>query len=139
MKNITFEDKFRSKFNVIDYEHEKLFIYINNLIDAYNSPEIGALLIEINLDNLIKYAHFHFQTEEEMMQEAAYPDFLTHKKAHGIFLDSVQQFKTKYEQNELNLVEVIEYLTNWLTSHILTLDKKYDESFIKAGLDKKLM
>ncbi len=72
------------------------------------------------------------------MLDSKYPDFENHCLSHKKFIEKINIFKNDYANNSLNLPDLISYLINWLTNHILHEDKKYKDSFIRAGIDKKI-
>ena len=53
MKEVEFTEEYHTQIETIDYEHAKLFQYINNIINAAQLGEGSRLIIEINLDELI--------------------------------------------------------------------------------------
>ena len=47
---------------MVDFQHQSLFRVINDLIRACNlADKPNNLLVEISLDELVKYTNFHFR------------------------------------------------------------------------------
>ena len=120
----------------IDNDHRKLLSLINELdyiIGADVASKDGA--IASVLSDLIDYAGYHFQREEDLMQACEYPDLQSHRRAHEIFKNQVKSFmdgyKNKYPSFEPKALRF--FLEDWLVEHILKMDKHY-ESWIR---DKK--
>ncbi len=81
------------------------------------------------------YAFEHFETEERYMKEFNFRENLTHRKEHINFIDNVLYYKNKVEGGNSQIInEILEYLKQWLVSHIEIIDKKYSDCFIKNGL-----
>ena len=109
----------------IDMQHKKLVDLINELHQAMitrtGKERLGKILSE-----LVKYTEAHFKAEEGILQANQYPDFVNHKAEHERFANTVLEFQEKFGRNELGLtIELMEFLKDWLSKHILTVDKKY--------------
>lgn len=137
MENVVFDDQYKLGIPLVDYEHEKLFITINNIIDASKDVSVNNLLFEINIEELIKYANFHFSSEEELMAEANYQELEAHKVEHDNFKERIVEYKKQFLDGNLDVEGLIKFLVGWLTNHIQITDRKYEESFRKAGIDTK--
>ena len=60
------------------------------------------------------------------MQANQYPDFANHKTEHERFTRTVLDCQGKFQRNEIGLtIEVMDLLKDWLTKHIMGVDKKY--------------
>ena len=130
MQQIEFTDEYKTKVETIDYEHQKLFRMINEIITATElGADQGRLLIEINLDELIKYTVYHFKTEEDLMLEYKDPNYEAHKKAHDALKAKAIEYKTRFDNNEDILADLVTFLQDWLISHIKGIDMKYVELF----------
>ena len=64
---------------MVDYQHKNLFRTINDLIRACNESDTpNGLLVEVGLDELLKYATYHFKEEEQVMEKHHYPNQPNH-------------------------------------------------------------
>lgn len=130
MQQIEFTDEYKTHVETIDYEHQKLFRMINEIISATElDAEQGRLLIEINLDELIKYTVYHFKTEEDLMIEHKDPNYESHKKAHDALKAKAIEYKTRFDNKEDILSDLVTFLQDWLISHIKGIDMKYVDLF----------
>ena len=77
------------------------------------------------LEELKEYAVYHFQTEEAYMQKIGYRKFLSHKVVHDDFIKKVQETDlNKVDENpDKYLLEVLDFIMNWIDDHILGVDK----------------
>ena len=112
---------------VIDFQHKKLVLLLNQLHDAVES-NTQQLLVEISLDELVKYTQTHFSQEEFLMdeEEDLSPEFVdAHKKAHRNFVSKIENFRKRYNEGSAAVSdEIISFLKDWLINHILVTDKE---------------
>lgn len=118
----------------IDRQHQKLIGMVNELNDAMKIGKGKEALNKI-LSGLVSYTVTHFKTEENYFDQFGYPDVDRHKKEHADFIEKVRDFKNKFESRNLFLtIEVMNFLSDWLKTHIMGTDKKYSEFFNEKGL-----
>lgn len=110
----------------IDSEH-KLFVSIINKIIVSRKANKEKEYLESLLKELLKYAEFHFLSEENIMYEFGYPDLLEHKKSHDRVLSDLRNriFSLKYEFIDFTNLE--EFLIEWFLNHTSTEDLKLAE------------
>jgi hemerythrin len=118
----------------IDSQHQKLIGLINTLHDAMKSGQ-GKQALESTLQELAGYAVYHFRTEEEYMQKFHYPEYVTHKNVHDAFVRKVSDFQKEFSANRLGLtLDVMNFLRDWVSTHIKGTDKRYTATFQKGGV-----
>lgn len=72
------------------------------------------------------YIKEHFANEEALMQRHSYPGYLDHKVKHTALTNQVLEYANRLKEGKTTAaVELIEFLKNWLTAHIKSIDKKY--------------
>lgn len=109
----------------IDEEHKRLFELISDTdaaIKSTDNPVQEALLL---INELKQYATTHFIHEEAYMESINDPELPRQKKEHAAFLEKVNS----YSFEDINdgtakgiILELLEYLSRWLMSHILGSD-----------------
>ncbi|MDG5469228.1 bacteriohemerythrin [Deltaproteobacteria bacterium IMCC39524] len=108
----------------IDTQHRNLVGIINELSDAMMNQK-GYTVVPHILEKLVDYIQFHFTTEEEIMRDTKYPALDEHCQEHLAMTTKVIEFKRAYAKNhEINVVEVLNFLCDWLKEHIVVSDKK---------------
>ncbi len=118
-----------------DEQHKKLISLINKLYDAMKERKGREILGEI-LNELIEYTKFHFKSEEDLMLKYNYPAYNEHLEEHSKLTKEVLLFKEKYEKRDIFISsEVLLFLKDWLTHHILETDKKYGVFFKEKGIN----
>lgn len=110
----------------IDEQHRRLFDLINRLYDETMQGRSDEVL-GTTLKELVDYTQTHFGFEEKLMQAAAYPAFREHQQEHIRLVKEVSDFIAKTPHKSRNVIanELITFLFDWLTGHILETDKKY--------------
>ena len=110
----------------IDQQHRRLFEIINQLDDTLAIDSEQRAVLEL-VDELIDYTHYHFEHEENLMREAGYSaaNFAEHETQHRDFVAKM------FEERQKAIIdpdtvskELLEYLVNWLSEHILFSDQK---------------
>jgi hemerythrin-like metal-binding protein len=117
----------------IDQQHQKLVQIINNLFDAISKKEREQIL-ESSLKELINYTMVHFKFEEELLKRYNYLDFLQHVREHSVFIDKINSYVKDFKKGDNKImIDVINYLKDWLLNHILLVDKKYVATLLNGG------
>ncbi len=113
----------------LDDDHKTLVRVINQLADnAGKAGQAGALRQCIFA--LVRYAEFHFAREEHVMKTCGFAELPEHKVEHEDFTTQIQALAGRFEADpdaaapEIN-DQLLDYLKNWLTHHILIVDMAY--------------
>lgn len=134
MSLIKWDDSFSVNIVKIDHEHKKLFSMINELTAAMKAGSSKDVLGKI-LDGLISYTDSHFQTEEEYFQQVKYPETAAHKKEHAAFVKKVTEFRKEFDAGRATVsVNILQFLSKWLQSHIKGTDRKYSSFLNENGI-----
>lgn len=133
MSLLAWNDNFSVGVNTIDQQHSGLFAVVNELHTAMMKGQtktvIGALL-----DKLVKYTREHFAHEERMMEAAKYPGLAAHKAHHAELTKQVGDFMARYKRGDGTLnIELLRFLSDWLTKHIQKEDKEYSPWLQRSG------
>lgn len=124
-----FTSEYVTQIAFMDNEHKRLFEIIrevNDLISAEFLHDKYDEIIHI-LDELKDYTEKHFQHEEEYMESIGYPGLKAQQRAHAAFIDklvtiNLQELDDIDDNQQEYLVELINYLLDWLSTHILQTD-----------------
>ena len=123
------------KIGVLDDQHKKLFDIVNELFAAMNTMRGRDILEEI-LQRLEHYAATHFEMEESLMAQHAFPELASHRSAHHAMREKVRSFKKQLDAGSSNNVapELLVYLQHWLRNHIRVVDQRYSAFLNARGL-----
>lgn len=126
--------KYSVNIKIIDDQHQKLVELLNTLHEKMKEGK-GKESLKSILDELINYTLVHFKTEEDYFDKYRYPDSKAHKEEHAILVRQVRAIKKELDEGRTVLtVDVLEFLKEWLTSHIMESDKKYSPFFNSNGI-----
>ena len=116
--------KFSVKNPTIDSQHQRLVEMINELNEAMASRK-GFDTTNKVLEKAVAYTVYHFQTEEELMEKFAYPGRAAHKAQHEAFKTKVAALQRDFSEHDASVPrELLSYLREWLTQHIVTVDRE---------------
>ena len=114
----------------IDADHRQLVDIVNQLHGAIVA-DTGRQIIGTVLSDLADYGNHHFRREEQYMRRIRYPGYLEHKLLHEALFDRLSSLILRFEQGEAEVtLETLEFLRHWLTSHIMTEDRKLADMIV---------
>jgi hemerythrin-like metal-binding protein len=127
-------DTFSVQIGIIDMQHKNLVNIVNELhlsmVTGHGREHLGKILA-----NLIKYTQVHFKTEENLMFSHQYPEYVKHKAEHDNLTATALDLQGKFQRSEVGLtIEVMDFLKDWLTKHIMGSDKKYGPFLNSKGV-----
>lgn len=110
----------------LDTDHKVLISLINQLDDAIRAGEPSEMVAKV-LDALLDYTEYHFDREESLMKACGYPETDAHIRTHHTLRAQVHDIRDRYRRNPESMHgrEVLAFLKNWLTAHIVGRDKLY--------------
>ena len=131
---LEWRDEFTVGVGEIDSQHHELLARINDLgakIIRGDASGIGE-----TLDFLDDYVHFHFGSEEKLMDSVDYPLRADHKHEHRTFVERFGRLRseiTSGSHDPLYLAFRIQiFLCDWFANHIAKTDGHLAK-FIRAG------
>lgn len=118
----------------IDEQHRWLVETTNKLYDELAKEDPQRAVAGEVLEGLIAYTMNHFIVEEELFQRHGYPETLAHKAEHDRFTANVMGLLERFEQGADINDDVLALIKDWLTHHILTVDKQYAPFLTDRGV-----
>ena len=108
----------------VDEQHQKLFDMLNALHEAAVNGAEQSALAGI-LDEMIDYTVYHFQTEEQLFQQYAYPDYAAHKTIHDALTSQAVDLQQQFRDGSATIsFDLLDFLHGWLVEHTTGLDKE---------------
>lgn len=130
---IEWTDELNVGIQEIDEQHKVLVNLINELYGAMIKGGTKETNGEI-LNRLVDYTKTHFIVEESLMRILGYEDYDAHKKRHDDFVGQLGELKRTYDQGQAHIsMELMNFLKDWLSGHIMKTDKEYAPYFLKKG------
>lgn len=135
MALVTWSDKLSVGVQSIDDQHKKLVTLLNQLHDGMMAGK-GKDVVGVVLKGLIAYTASHFQYEEDLFARTGYPDAAAHKQVHAELVRKVVEIQKKYETvgPSVLTIQVMNFLKDWLTKHILGDDMRYGPHLTAKGI-----
>lgn len=125
MPLITWSDALSVNVREFDEQHKKLIAIVNELHSAMGSGK-GKDVMGGILDRLLDYTKSHFSNEEYQMQRHGYAGYVAHKARHDALTRQVAEFAVKFKEGKAVVtVEVMNFLKDWLATHIQETDRQY--------------
>ena len=132
------KDRYNLNISEIDKQHRKLFeigaraydlVMLDDSFDHYD--EIIGIFNE-----LLEYTEYHFDYEEKLMEAYKYDGYGHQKQEHAFFINKIKEMTSRdIDSNQQKAVlDVIDFLSEWIGSHILLSDRKYAASFEEKGI-----
>lgn len=106
----------------IDSQHQRLVALFNELSETLHGTAPQARIEQV-LSALLEYTQFHFAHEANLMKKSGYPGQKAHLAMHDDLVNMALDYKRRFEAGEAIGVDLIHFVRDWLTNHILKTDK----------------
>ncbi|WP_346917202.1 hemerythrin family protein [Clostridium sp.] len=121
------KEEFKTGIEIIDNEHKMLFEIADKIYELLNNEFIMDKYDRIvNLIQELKgYAALHFRDEEAYMESINYKKMFTQKIDHDNFIKKLNEIDlNEIDENQHKyILDLLEFVNQWLVSHILEKDK----------------
>ena len=108
----------------MDAEHKELARFFGRLREAVEGSEGKAACATV-LDNIIDHAKAHFELEQRLMTQHAYPKMEQHAAEHAMLIRQVLDCKENFDvDTAASRSALMQFPEVWLTYHILFSDKE---------------
>ena len=109
----------------MDDQHGILMDTMNELRQALVRGAGREQLREV-LDRLIEFTRMHFWSEEQLMEQSAFPGLAEHRSEHHGMLARMMQSAHRVQYGEgAQMRPLVDFLCNWFAEHIESLDRHY--------------
>lgn len=135
MPLMAWNEKMSVGVKLLDDDHKKLVGMVNELYDGITSGK-GKEVLGGVLDNLVAYTVVHFKHEEDFFTKTGYPASQAHLAEHEKLTKQVKDVQASYKSGAASTLslEVMNFLKNWLITHIQGSDKKYGPHLNAKGI-----
>lgn len=118
---ITWQTSYEIGVEEIDNEH-KIFLKTIQKIDNAFKHECDFQQLALLIDELYKYAQFHFTSEENIMIFSQYPKYEEHRQIHRKLLIQLSELLGYQGNMRIKHHDFIDFLLNWFTDHTIKTD-----------------
>jgi hemerythrin-like metal-binding protein len=125
MKKIIWGDQFSVGVKEMDVQHQRVIKIFNRLVDNARDDARSEKVSEA-LAELVEYASEHFKCEEKLLRDHGHPDLAHQEREHRAFRRQVGELcLIAFTEDESVVHDLLAFLHDWWTNHILVEDKKY--------------
>jgi hemerythrin len=136
MDFILWSENYSVQIKEFDKQHQGLIEILNTLYEnrdgsfSQKREVVGVAIIQLQ-----QYAYQHFTAEEELLLRFNYPEYTKHKAEHQFFIETINELIQIYRSGSQTLSsKTINFLTDWLSTHILITDKQYSPFLNDHGI-----
>ena len=126
-EKLEWKDKYNTGNTRIDLEHKVFIGLVQEFVDEVergsSHESIAALAQEI-----LKYASFHFYSEERMMERINYSNAIAHRNMHKALIFELGSRITSLGARTKQYTELATFLVAWFLDHTITEDLKLADS-----------
>ncbi|MFZ1087098.1 MAG: bacteriohemerythrin [Terracidiphilus sp.] len=131
---ISWSSKYSVGVKNLDDQHKKLIEYLNELhaamLKGQAQSAAGALL-----PKMLSHAREHFSTEERLMESTKYSGLAEQRAEHGALLARIDEYAARHKRGDKAVyLELLNFMRDWLTQHMLQVDKKYTAWLNEHGI-----
>ena len=120
---IIWKQEYNTGIEDIDVQHQYFAMLINRLsvglVKSKDEFYNGRLL-----DELSRYASFHFVSEENIMIHNKYPFFKEHRELHLELINELNEKINLFRMAITTIETVINFLMKWFIQHTVKFDRK---------------
>lgn len=136
MAALPWSDELSVGIQEIDEQHKVLVNLFNELHDAIWHKK-GNDAVAHTLKALADYTRTHFMVEESLMRILGYPEYEEHKGDHEKLINQLHELEEKVSAGHHAIsFELLHFLRNWLTHHIMEGDRRYAPYFLECGVQR---
>ena len=117
------DPKYEIGHELIDSQH-RIFVLLLNKVAINIARGTNREYLFRVLNELKKYAEFHFLSEENLMYECRYPNIKEHEQIHSKILVDLNLLLEHVSQDRAYPEDVVAFLKGWIFNHIAHEDKK---------------
>ncbi len=134
MLDIIWDQKYSVHIAEIDQQHQKFTAMLDMLFEAIEDGRSKSVLAGI-LRELVAYASYHFDIEEQLMIKHRYPELGAHQKEHEGFRAKLLELQRNFTEGKETLTDdVVKFMTHWIADHVTNTDMKYVPFFKARGV-----
>ncbi|MBF0272459.1 MAG: bacteriohemerythrin [Magnetococcales bacterium] len=127
-------DRMRINVREVDAQHQRLVEMVNQVYRLIKNGAFEEALTKV-LPELLEYTKFHFGFEEQLFAQYGYPQAADHARLHVKLVEQALAFVPRVQGGDRAVAfELLGFLKQWLTKHILKSDKHYAGFLNKKGV-----
>ncbi|MEK7624694.1 MAG: bacteriohemerythrin [Patescibacteria group bacterium] len=137
MGKFNWTEEYSVDVSLIDEQHKHFFQIANSIIDLTENENPKKEPLMFLAGELADYAFYHLGIEESYFDKFNYKEAPYHKTEHDNYRNKIKNYLNEVRNETTNLREITKELAvfsnDWLTHHILLVDKRYTLFFREHG------
>lgn len=121
--DLIWKEEYNVGYFEIDEEHKIFLKTIKKIDEAFQNEESQEYIARL-LEELHKYAQFHFISEENIMFKYGYPNLEEHQAEHVALMKKMGSLLITFDPRLINREKLIAFLVDWFKNHTTYSDKK---------------
>lgn len=118
----------------IDSQHQALVSIIGRLRGAMLEGKTRQIVAPL-FTAMNRYAKYHFEYEEQLLEDNGYPDLESHRNEHAKLVEELKDLESKYVNGTLHAgAPLMHFLRTWLLDHIGGHDQAYAAFLNERGI-----
>jgi hemerythrin len=123
MKRFDWKEEYDTGVQQIDYQH-RYFLQLIKGLSGKSFSSVESNRIQKYVDEVACYARFHFLSEENVMEDSAYPEFRHHEQLHRKLVKKINHKIAQLEFGDITPADFVAFLAEWFVEHTMKEDKK---------------
>ncbi len=132
---IYWRDVYATGVQRIDHQHQYFIQMINWLAQSDETVKSSGF-VHRHIEEVMKYASFHFFSEENLMRFNEYPERKFHAELHSKLIGKLDYKASLVEFGDIELSEFIDFLIDWFVDHTVVEDKKFGQFIAQKNNSK---
>jgi len=124
---LEWESTFATGNEYVDLQHRYFVDLINRVGTNFNQTDDDAYKEKL-VNELRKYADFHFTSEENIATSCNLPGVTVHHQRHVELLEEFNQHAEELNKGLKTVDEFLGFLTEWFMGHTIYEDQKFFKS-----------
>ena len=133
MALFNWSDALSVKVPSIDEQHKQLVGLVNDVHEVAVAQKDDEELDRV-FQELVEYTQRHFIYEEKLFEKYDYPRMQLHINQHEALKKRVNGYLADYKTGEMDMLEFLAFMVDWLQDHIMGEDMEYSEFFNQKGV-----
>jgi len=135
MTLMAWNDEMTVGVKAMDDDHKRLIEILNEMQEAIAAGDDRKIL-GAALERLVEYTKGHLAREEKLLAQCDYPDSTEHHKEHDAMIAKalIAQANFRVGSSEMLTIEMMNFLSDWLTEHIQGSDRLYGPYLNSHGI-----
>ncbi|MGA3160165.1 MAG: bacteriohemerythrin [Terracidiphilus sp.] len=140
MPLIVWTDRMSVGVKLLDNDHKKLVLLVNNLHDGIVAGHARPAL-ECIFGKLVDFTRLHFSHEERLLAGTSYQGWAAHRQEHDQLLDQLMELQARFLSGAEGAKDqdVMNRLRDWLFKHTQGADQDFVSHLKAKGLDSILV